>query len=182
MRGKYIRTKEIREKISKNRTGKCLGHASYHIKHTPEAIKKIGESSKKHWQNIEYRKFQTERMLGENNPSKRPEVIFKLSGVNNHRWIFDRSLLKQEDRRNDPAYKEWRKNVWLRDNFRCKISNEDCKGRIEAHHILGWKEFPELRYVVNNGITLCHFHHPRKKNDESRLSPYFQELVENQKK
>ena len=39
---------------------------------------------------------------------------------------------------------------------------------------------PKLRYEVNNGITLCHFHHPRKINDEMNLAPIFQELVKAQ--
>ena len=75
------------------------------------------------------------------------------------------------------AYAVWRKLVWERDGFSCKILNVACSGRIEAHHILGWTDYPELRYEVNNGITLCHFHHPRKRNDEMRLSPYFKELI-----
>ena len=29
----------------------------------------------------------------------------------------------------------------------------------------------------NNGITLCFAHHPRKRAEEKRLSPYFMELV-----
>lgn len=92
-------------------------------------------------------------------------------------FIGDRSLLAKHQERNDMAYKEWRKQVWLRDNFVCKIANPDCKGRIEAHHILSWTSYPKLRYEVNNGITLCHFHHPRKRLDEAELSPYFQKLV-----
>ncbi len=92
-------------------------------------------------------------------------------------WIEDRTQLKKQNRRNDMAYTEWRKNVWLRDGFKCKIANGDCKGKIEAHHILGWSDYPELRYQVNNGITLCHAHHPRKRAEEKRLSPYFQDLV-----
>src|SRR3990167_3294850 len=43
-----------------------------------------------------------------------------------------------------------RKKVWLRDNFKCKIANQDCSGRIEAHHILPWRDFVELRYEINN--------------------------------
>ena len=64
-----------------------------------------------------------------------------------------------------------------RDNWKCKINNSDCKGRLEVHHILGFTKFPELRYDINNGITLCHFHHPRVREEEKRLSPYFMELV-----
>lgn len=111
------------------------------------------------------------------------------TGVNNHfygktmkgedspRWIKDRTKLVKKQIRNDYAYVEWRKQVWLRDNFKCRIADENCQGRIEAHHILGWAEYPELRYQPNNGITLCHAHHPKKREDEAKLSPYFQELV-----
>lgn len=96
-------------------------------------------------------------------------------------YIEDRTKLKRfgndvKDRRSY-AYADWRKQVWLRDGFKCKIANPDCSGRIEAHHILGWFEYPELRYQINNGITLCHAHHPRKRAEEKRLVPTFQELV-----
>ena len=95
----------------------------------------------------------------------------------NWRYIEDRSLLKKTDRRNDSAYKEWRMNVYKRDIFKCKISNEDCNGRIEAHHILGWTPYPELRYDINNGITLCHHHHPRKRIDEKEKVNLFKQLI-----
>ena len=88
-----------------------------------------------------------------------------------------RSLLSKKQERNDSAYSEWRRQVWLRDNFKWKIANPDCKGKIEAHHILGWSLYPELRYQINNGITLCHAHHPRVRAEEKRLAPIFQELV-----
>ena len=73
----------------------------------------------------------------------------------------------------DPQYKIFRMNVLKRDNFKCKIGNKDCIGRIEAHHILIWSEYPELRYEINNGITLCHAHHPKKRAEEKQLVPYF---------
>lgn len=102
-------------------------------------------------------------------------------GEKHPRWVFDRNKLQKygndnQDRRSS-AYRYWRQQVWLRDNFACKIANPDCSGRIEAHHILSYREHPELRYEINNGITLCHFHHPRVREEEKRLSPYFQELV-----
>lgn len=100
------------------------------------------------------------------------------SGSRHPQYIHDRTKVKgRHTRVHDSCYKEWRRQVWLRDNFVCKIANPNCGGRIEAHHILTWRGYPELRYQVNNGITLCHFHHPRKREDEKKLSPYFQELV-----
>jgi len=50
-------------------------------------------------------------------------------------------------------YKSWRTSVFNRDNSTC----QECESReeLEAHHIKSWKNFPELRYEVDNGITLC---------------------------
>lgn len=102
------------------------------------------------------------------------------SGENHPNWVKDRTKLQKYgddnlDRRSS-AYTYWKRQVLKRDK-KCRIDNKDCEGRLEVHHILGWKEYVELRYEINNGITLCHFHHPRRKSEEIRLSPYFQELV-----
>ncbi len=61
-----------------------------------------------------------------------------------------------------PKYKKWRKEVFERDNYICQIcfgEDERMFGEkefsLEAHHIKRWADHKELRYVVNNGITLC---------------------------
>lgn len=101
-------------------------------------------------------------------------------GMKEQHYLFkvDRNELKT-DRRHayDSRYKIWMRQVKNRDGWKCRITNQECSGRMEAHHILGWMEYPELRYQINNGITLCHFHHPRKRSDEKILSPFFQDLV-----
>lgn len=88
----------------------------------------------------------------------------------------DRDLLKRKDERNDPAYINFVKQVKKRDK-ECKLKDEDCYGDKVVHHILSWRDFVELRYTINNGITLCQFHHPRKRVDEQRLIPTFNKLV-----
>lgn len=103
-----------------------------------------------------------------------------ITGEKHYKWIKDRTKLKRTSKqgeRRTSAYFFWRKSVWNRDNWKCRIADENCKGRLEAHHILGWVVYPELRYEINNGITLCHAHHPRKREDENNLSPYFRQLV-----
>lgn len=110
------------------------------------------------------------------------ETIFKMKlsheGEKNHKWISDRNLLKDDSKeRGGQLHREWSKNVKKRDNWKCKINNPDCFGKIVAHHILSWKDYLELRYELNNGITLCKFHHPLKKIEEQRLSPYLKELI-----
>jgi len=101
------------------------------------------------------------------------------SDIKNHpRYIVDRTLLKDDYHdRGGQLHREWSRSVKNRDGWKCKIANGDCSGQVVAHHILSWRDYQELRYEVNNGITLCQFHHPRKRNDEIRLSPYFQGLI-----
>lgn len=98
-------------------------------------------------------------------------------GNKNGRWIEDRNNLKKGRGKQTSSYTEWRKNVYTRDRHECKLKNDECKGRIEAHHIYNWVDFPELRYNVNNGITLCHFHHPIKWSEEDRLIPLFLKII-----
>lgn len=99
-------------------------------------------------------------------------------GENHYLWKKDRSSLKDDSKdRKGQLHREWSKSVKNRDKWVCRIADVKCNGKLEAHHILGWKSHPELRYKINNGITLCHAHHPRKREDESKLSPYFQKLV-----
>lgn len=78
---------------------------------------------------------------------------------------------------NEPKYKKWRNDIFARDNWTCRINDKDCVSDIQAHHILPWRDFLELRYNIKNGITLCLAHHPRKRAEEKRLIPVFQDLV-----
>ena len=50
-------------------------------------------------------------------------------------------------------FARWCKSIHKRDNYACQV----CKatGKIMAHHILSWKDYPELRFELENGITLC---------------------------
>ncbi len=101
-----------------------------------------------------------------------------MSGEKNPKWIKDRTKLKDDYKdRGGQLHREWSNQVKKRDNWKCKINNEDCIGKVTAHHILGWKLYPKLRYEVNNGITLCLAHHPKKRAEEKRLIPFFNGLV-----
>lgn len=51
-------------------------------------------------------------------------------------------------------YRDWRKFVFSRDNWTCQICNVRG-GYLEADHIKPWCLFPNLRYDVSNGRTVC---------------------------
>lgn len=51
-------------------------------------------------------------------------------------------------------YRVWRESVFKRDNFSC-VSCGVIGQKLNAHHIRQWKDCPELRYSISNGITLC---------------------------
>lgn len=56
-------------------------------------------------------------------------------------------------------YKNWRKSVFERDNYTCvlclKKSKKDDNLIIQADHIKPFAFYPELRFDINNGRTLC---------------------------
>ncbi len=59
----------------------------------------------------------------------------------------------------NPVYKQWRKDVAVRDNRTCQYPGCCSKKSLQIHHILSWSKYPALRFNVQNGITLCKKHH-----------------------
>lgn len=61
---------------------------------------------------------------------------------------------KDRRERNSAAASHWRAEVMKRDDYTCQICNKRG-GRLSADHILPWSMYPELRYELRNGRTLC---------------------------
>lgn len=77
----------------------------------------------------------------------------------------------------DPKYKEWRLAVKRRDRFRCRMPGCKSRKRLHAHHIKRWADFPTLRYVVSNGITLCDVCHKKVFGNEQVYESVFATIV-----
>ncbi len=61
---------------------------------------------------------------------------------------------KHEKIRKSPEYKEWRKEVFERDNYTCRNCGKRG-GDMQADHIKPFATHPHLRTELENGRTLC---------------------------
>ncbi len=50
-------------------------------------------------------------------------------------------------------FRLWREAVFARDNWTCQKTGVKG-GKLHPHHIKNFAEYPELRFAINNGITL----------------------------
>lgn len=78
---------------------------------------------------------------------------------------------------NDAIYTKFRRSVKKRDGDSCKWPGCRSKHRLQVHHILRWSDYPNLRFVLSNGITLCEKHHKIIRNNEDYYIQFFQQLL-----
>ena len=78
-------------------------------------------------------------------------VVYK--GSDSHLWkggVTDLNKLE----RSGAKYKKWRESIFKKDDFTCQCClKRGCD--LNAHHILNFSDYEDLRYDINNGITLC---------------------------
>lgn len=58
------------------------------------------------------------------------------------------------DRKEDYLYIRWAKAVKNRDFHTCQLCGVHGT-ELNSHHLNSWNAFPEERYSIDNGITLC---------------------------
>jgi 5-methylcytosine-specific restriction endonuclease McrA len=97
------------------------------------------------------------------------EEADKRKAAQRKRW---EEIPKKADQRpkhnGDYHYVEWRKTVFERDDYTCQHCQQRG-GALQAHHIRSWSKYPDLRYEVENGVTLCIACH-KIANHEQRLA------------
>jgi len=82
-----------------------------------------------------------------------------------------------QDERVNPEYRKWRQAVLERDKYFCRI----CYRRyddLEAHHILPFGKYPLFRWVIRNGLTLCHDCHRMYNQCEEDYIRLFQFIAQ----
>ena len=136
----------------------------YGKKHSDETKEKISETRKLRIKNglIDTSRKKRPFMTGKNNPANRPEVREKIRqsklGNKNPNWKGGISPINVLIRQS-PEMKLWRKAVFERDNYACVwcgARNGDGKAVVlNADHIKSFADYPELRFAIDNGRTLC---------------------------
>ncbi len=88
--------------------------------------------------------------------SKTPEANKKKSQKKEKhpRWIKNRELPRVKKKRPTYESEKFRLGVYERDNFICQHCGARG-GKLNAHHVLRWRDYPDLRFDIQNGITLC---------------------------
>lgn len=148
----YKHTEEARNNIKKNNAKYWFGK-----KRSKETCEKISKAKKGRKLSAETRKKMSKARMGEKNPfygkKHSKETLEKISGENNCNWKGGVTPLYKKIRKSR-EYKEWRKAVFERDDYTC----QECGDRgieIQADHIKRFSDFPELRFELSNGRTLC---------------------------
>ena len=134
------------------------GHPNYNLKVSEETRKKISKSHKGIRPSEE-----TKRKIGEKNKGKKrtKEARRKRSeagkGKKCHFWKGGKTKENQIIRAGI-EYRLWREKVFKRDNYTCWICGLRG-GKIHPHHLKKFSDYPELRFTISNGLTLCKFCH-----------------------
>lgn len=144
-------------------------------KHTDEAKRKISEGNKgkklkketiekiRKWHTGKSISKEHKKKLREFNLGKKTSIETRIKqslankGKKSHLWkggIYPKNLAI----RNSLRYRVWREKVFKRDDYSCVFCNIRG-GILRAHHIFSFAEYPKLRLIVKNGMTLCVPHH-----------------------
>lgn len=76
-----------------------------------------------------------------------------MSGKNHYNWKGGITPLRKK-LYFSKEYKLWRIAVFTRDDYTCQNCGK-IGGELNADHIKPWSLYPELRFAIDNGKTLC---------------------------
>lgn len=141
-------------RITKYCSKNCADKSNIGKKQSKETIRKrfIWNKEYKH-SDLTKEKIRTSALGNNGGRGNSGKIKIKMRGENHWNWKGGVGRHKRNYASKQVEYKNWRKDVFRKDNWTCV--NCGNKKDIVAHHIKSWFKFPELRYVVDNGLTVC---------------------------
>ena len=123
---------------------------------------------------------ETRRRMSEVQKGKKPSIETRkklsdaLRGKKSHLWRGGKTP-ENIRLRHSVEYKLWREAVFRRDEYTCVFCGvKSGKGRavvLNADHIKPFAYFPELRFAIDNGRTLCLACHMLTPTYKSKKKP-----------
>jgi len=149
-----------------NAKGKWLGK-----KRSQETIEKISKTKtgNSFANSGSFKKGQT--------PWNKGKIYEAILGENHPNWKGGVTDINKKIR-HSIEYNIWRKAVYARDNWTC----QHCKVKQRfpvAHHIKTFKDYPELRFDVDNGLTLCRSCHKKVHTEIGCKTKFTKRLLTN---
>ena len=146
-------SKKWKENMSKAQIGKKLSEETKIKMRKPKSIETIIKFRKRRQSKetrLKISKSRTGMKFSE-------EHIKNLSGENSHLWKGGVSSMNDRIRKSF-RFKRWREYVFKRDNWTCQKTGVKG-GKLHPHHIFNFSSCPELRFNLENGITLSETSH-----------------------
>jgi 5-methylcytosine-specific restriction endonuclease McrA len=151
---KEFHVKPANFNIAKFCSHKCKGDFFIGKNHTEETKRKMSISQKR---------------IGNRPPSMLSKKMSEsqkrniINGIKNHWDKRGRVTPENKRLRGSNQFRIWREAVFNRDNYTCFICGERG-GELHPHHIFQFAYYSELRFNIQNGITLCSFCHKAYTN------------------
>jgi hypothetical protein len=137
-------SEETKRKMSESRKGFVFSAETIAKMKKSQCGHKVSELQREHIRKtLTGRKLSRETRLKISNANKGEKGNAWKGGINPVNDTIRKSI----------QYRLWREAVFARDNFTCQ--KYGIRGvKLHAHHIQNFAEHPELRFAIDNGITL----------------------------
>lgn len=164
-----ILSEEGRKKLSESKKGNTYNLGKHHSEETKLKISLSNKDNKKcnlgrHLSDetkLKISKAHKGKFTGVDNPNfgkhmseeQKIKIREANSGANGPNWKGGITPIIKKIR-GSYEYRTWRTTVFERDDYTCQICNTRG-GELNAHHVQSFKDYPELRLELSNGITYC---------------------------
>ena len=103
------------------------------------------------------------------------ELVLFASGIEHPRYnpqLTDEDRLNRRYQMSGENQIHWSRTVFEKEDFTCQLCGQRG-GKLNAHHLNAWNAFPEQRFDLDNGVTLCvdchkEFHKMYGRGDNTR--------------